>query len=48
MECCSSFLFWTIWKERKIIAFENVELSDRELMFSFLCNFLEWTKGGLG
>ena len=29
-------------------AFDNVELLDQEVKFSFLCNFLEWTKGGLG
>ena len=41
-------LFWIIWKERNRRAFENVQLSNEELKFSFLCNFLEWSKGGLG
>ena len=39
--------FWTVWKERNKRVFENVELSDQVLKFSFLCNFLIWTKGGL-
>ena len=37
-------LFWIIWKERKRRAFHNVELSNKELKSSFVCNFLEWTK----
>ena len=37
-------LFWIIWKERKRRAFHNVELSNKELKFSFVFNFLEWTK----
>ena len=41
-------LFWTIWKERHRRAFDNVKLSNQELEFSFLCNFLEWTKEDLG
>ena len=41
-------LFWTIRKERNRRAFQNVELLDQELKFSFLCNLLEWSKGGLG
>lgn len=40
-------LFWTICKERNKRAFENVELLDQELKFTFPCNFLEWFKGGL-
>ena len=41
-------LFWAIWKERNRRAFEDAGLSNQELKFYFLCNFLEWTKGGLG
>ena len=40
-------LFWTIWKERNRRALNNVELLDQELKFHFMCNFLEWVKGGL-
>ena len=32
--------FWTILKERNRRAFENVELLDQELKFSFLFNLL--------
>ena len=35
-------------KERNRRGFESVELSDQELKSSFMCNFLEWNKGGLG
>ena len=45
---CHLCLFWTIWKEINGRAFENVGLSYWELKFSFLCNFLKWTKRGLG
>ena len=41
-------LLCTIWKERNKRAFENVELSNQEVKFSFMCNFLGWTKGGIG
>ena len=34
-------------RERNRRALENVELSDQKLKSLFLCNFLEWTKGGL-
>ena len=38
-------LFWTIWKEGNRRAFDNVEPSDQELKFSFLCNFVKRTRG---
>ena len=38
------YLFWTIWKERNRIAFENEEFFIRRLKYSFVCNFWSWTK----
>ena len=42
-------LFWTVWKERNRIAFENEEFLIRRMKYSFVCNFWSWTKlkGGL-
>ena len=37
-------LFWVVWKERNIIAFENEELSIHRMKNSFVCNFWFWTK----
>ena len=48
MECHSSLLFQTIWKERNRRILKSVELPNQEIRFSFLCNFLEWIKGGVG
>ena len=37
-------LFWTVWKERNRIAFDNEELSIHRIKNSFVCNFWTWTK----
>ena len=36
-------LFWTIWRERNIIAFENRELSAQRMKALFLCNYWSGT-----
>lgn len=38
------YLFWTIWKERNRISFEDKDLSDQRRKSLLLCNLLSWTK----
>ena len=40
-------LFWTMWKERNRIAFDNEALSIQRLKTSFVCNLFSWTKSCL-
>ena len=37
-------LFWSVWKERNIIAFENEEFSIQRMNFFFVCNLWSWSK----
>ena len=37
-------LFWSIWKERNRIAFENEDLSIQRMKYSFVCNRWSWSK----
>ena len=37
-------IFWVVWKERNMIAFDNEELSMNRLKNSFVCNLWVWTK----
>ena len=37
-------IFCTIWEERNKIAFENGEVSNQRLKYSFVCNLWLWTK----
>ena len=37
-------IFWAVWKERNMIAFDNKELSIHRLKNSFVCNLWLWTK----
>ena len=37
-------IFWTMWKERNLIAFDNEELSFQILKNSFVCNLWSWSK----
>ncbi|KAJ9678923.1 hypothetical protein PVL29_020968 [Vitis rotundifolia] len=37
-------IFWAVWKERNMIAFDNEELSIHRLKNSFVCNLWLWTK----
>ncbi|RVW39045.1 putative ribonuclease H protein [Vitis vinifera] len=40
-------LFWTMWKERNRIAFDNEALLIQRLKTSFVCNLFSWTKSCL-
>ena len=37
-------LFWSLWKKRNRIAFENEELSIQRMRYSFVCNHWSWSK----
>ena len=37
-------IFWTMWKERNLIVFDNEELSIQILKNSFLCNLWSWSR----
>lgn len=37
-------LFWTVWRERKRVAFENEDLSIQMMKFSFVSNLWFWSK----
>ena len=39
-----SCIFWVVWKERNMIAFDNEDLSMNRLKNSFVCNLWVWTK----
>ncbi|WKA03436.1 hypothetical protein VitviT2T_021543 [Vitis vinifera] len=40
-------LFWTVWKERNRIVFDNEALSIQRLKNSFVCNIFSWSKSCL-
>ena len=40
-------LFWTVWKERNRIVFDNEALLIQRLKNSFVCNLFSWTKSCL-
>ena len=35
-------IFWTVWKERNLLAFDNEELLIQRLKNSFVCNLWSW------
>ncbi|RVW44551.1 Vacuolar protein sorting-associated protein 60.2 [Vitis vinifera] len=37
-------IFWTVWKERNMLAFDNAELSVQRMKNSFVCNLWSWTR----
>ena len=37
-------IFWSIWRERNYIAFENKDLSAQRMKASFICNLWSWSK----
>ena len=38
------YIFWTVWKERNMLAFGNKELSLQRLKNYFVCNFCSWVR----
>ena len=38
------YLFWSIWKERNKIAFDNEKFFIQMIKNSFVCKFWSWTK----
>ena len=40
-------LFWTVWKERNMIVFDNEVLSILRMKNSFVCNLFSWAKSCL-
>ena len=38
------YIFWSIWKERNLLAFGNKELSLQRLKHFFVCNLWPWVK----
>ena len=37
-------IFWTMWKERNLLAFDNAELSVQMMKNSFICNWWSWSR----
>ena len=37
-------IFWTVWKERNMLAFDNAKLSVQRMKNSFVCNLWSWTR----
>ena len=40
-------LFWTVWKERNRIAFDNEVLLIQRMKNSFVCNLFSWAKSSI-
>ena len=38
------YIFWSVWKERNLLAFGNEELSLHRLKYYFLCNLWSWVR----
>ena len=38
------FIFWSVWKERNLLAFGNEVLSLQRLKHSFACNLWSWVR----
>ena len=37
-------IFWTVWKERNLLAFDNDDLSIQRLKNYFVCNLWSWSR----
>ena len=37
-------IFWSVWKERNLLAFGNKEFSLQRLKYSFVCNLWYWVR----
>ena len=40
-------IFWSVWKERNLLAFGNEELSLHRLKYSFVCNLWSWVRASV-
>ena len=38
----SLYIFWTVWKERNILAFDNTKLLVQKMKNCFVCNLWSW------
>ena len=38
------FIFWSVWKERNLLAFGNEVFSLQRLKHSFVCNLWSWVR----
>ena len=37
-------IFWTVWKERNFLAFDNADFLVQRMKNSFVCNLWSWSK----
>ena len=44
----SLYIFWTVWKERNMLAFDNAELLVQKMKNCFVCNLWSWYRMSIG
>ena len=40
-------IFWIVWKERNLLAFENAEIWIHRMKYSFVCNLWSWSRASI-